>query len=91
MQEPTILYLSILVLVSLLLALAGLYILANFGRMFRGTVRNELLRKNLLVWLAIFTLSAALFPMSGGFYVIVAKHGYDGLLLYQIISTTANT
>ncbi len=91
MQEPTILYLSMLVLISLILALAGLFILANFGRMFRGSIRHEVLRKNVLVWMVIFTLSAALFPMSGGFYVIVAKHGYDGLLLYQIISTTANT
>lgn len=91
MKEPTILFYSILTLCSLVLALAGLYVLAGFGRLFRGRIRNEIVRKNAVAWLAIFCISGALSPMSSGFFLIIAKHGYAGLILYQLISTTLNT
>ncbi|MCX6319244.1 MAG: histidine kinase [Bacteroidetes bacterium] len=91
MQEPTILFYTILIACSLLLALIGLYILAAFSRLFRGRIRNEILRKNVVAWLAIFCISGALSPMSSGFFIIIAKHGYPGLIFYQLVSTTLNT
>ncbi len=43
--------LLILVLISMLMLLVGLYLLANFKRLFRRQIKNELLRKNIVVWL----------------------------------------
>ena len=59
MKEPTILVYIILVSVSLLLALAGLYLLVNFNRLFKGSIKNEILRKNVAAWLIIFCISSA--------------------------------
>lgn len=91
MKEPSILFYTILILCSLVLALVGLFILANFGRLFKGRIKNEILRKNVVAWLAIISIGAAMFPMGGAFFLVVAKHGYLGMVLYQVISTTLNT
>lgn len=91
MKEPTILFYSILILCCLVLAMIGLYLLANFGRLFRGTIRNEVLRKNAVASLVIFCISLALSPMSGSFFFLLNKHGYGGLFFYQLLSTLANT
>jgi two-component system, LytTR family, sensor kinase len=91
MAEPTILSFSLLILFSLIMALAGLFLLANFTSVFRSSIRNEVVRKNVVAWLVIFCISAAMFPMNGGFFYILSVHGYSGLLLFQLISTTANS
>ena len=39
------------------MGLAGLYLLANFNRLFRGTIKNALLRRNVAAWLIIFLLN----------------------------------
>lgn len=91
MAEPTILSFSLLILFSLVMALAGLFLLANFTSVFKGSIKNEIVRKNVVAWLVIFCISAAMFPMNGGFFYILGVHGYGGLLLFQLISTTANS
>jgi two-component system, LytTR family, sensor kinase len=91
MKEPGILFYSILILCSLVLALIGLYLLANFGRLLRGTFKNEVVRKNAIAWLVIFCISLAMSPLNGGFFLLVDKHGIMGMFLYHFISTTANT
>lgn len=91
MAEPGLLFYVILIVSCLLLVSAGAFFLARFNNLFKGSVRNELLRKNILAWLIIFCLSGALSPMSGGFYYIVHKFGWWGMVIGHFISTTANT
>ena len=91
MKEPTTLEYIILIFSCLLFALAGLYILTKFSRLFKQSVRNELLRKNIVAWLAIFCISTAMLPMSGGFFYMLAKWGWWWTVIGQFISTTATT
>ena len=46
MKEPSVFHYTLLVFVSLVFAVAGLYLLANFSRLLRNSIKNELLRKN---------------------------------------------
>ncbi len=91
MKEPTILFYAILILSCLILAVAGLFVLANFGRLFRGSIKNELVRKNVVAWLAIFFISAAMSPMSSGFFYLLYLKGWGTVLLLELISTIADT
>ncbi|MDZ4796288.1 MAG: histidine kinase [Bacteroidota bacterium] len=91
MKEPTILFYAILITTCLLMAMAGLYILANFSRLFRGRIRNEIARKNVVVWLAIFFISGAMSPMSSGFFYLLYLKGWWNVVLLQLVSTTVHT
>lgn len=73
------------------MTVAGLYVLANFGRLFRGSIKNELLRKNVAAWLSIFFISAALSPMSSGFFYLLYLKGWSAVLFWQIVVTTVDT
>jgi two-component system, LytTR family, sensor kinase len=90
MRQPTIFEFIVLIAISLALAIAGLYFLANFTRLFK-VIRNELLRKNMAVWLVIFCISGALSPLSNAFFYILYTHGFWEILLLQLLSTTLNT
>ena len=91
MRQPTIAEYIIIIATALALAVCGLYLLANFGRLFKRSIRNELLRKNVVVWLVIFCIAAAMFPMSSGFFYLLFTAGIGKVLLLHILSTTANT
>lgn len=91
MKGPTILDFGLLIAVSLVFAIAGLYMLANFGRLFRSRIKNELLRKNIVAWMVIFCISIAMLPMSGGFFYMLEKHGWGWAIGSQFISATACT
>lgn len=91
MKEPTLFQYVLLIASCLMLATIGLYLLANFGRLFRGRIRNELLRKNIAAWLIIFCLTTAISPMSGGFFYIIAKYGWIWAFTGQVIGTTLLT
>ena len=67
MKEPGFLGYTILVTVCLLMAFIGLYILVNFSRLFRGGIKNEIIRRNIAAWLVIFFLSAAM-SLNGDFF-----------------------
>lgn len=69
MREPSTLEYVLLIFFSLLFAVAGLYVLTQFSRMFKQSIKNELLRKNVVAWLAILCISNAMVPMSGGFFI----------------------
>jgi two-component system, LytTR family, sensor kinase len=73
------------------MALAGIYLLTKFSTLFKGSISNEWLRKNVIVWLVIFFLSGALSPISGNFFYVLAKYGYKGVIIIQLVATTANT
>jgi sensor histidine kinase YesM len=91
MKGPTTLEYFILVAVCLGFALLGLYMLANFSRLLRSTIKNELLRKNIVAWMVIFCISAGMLPQSGGFFYLLEKYGWGWAIGGHIISTTACT
>lgn len=91
MQEPSILFYSILIIVCLFLVVAGAYLLVRYKSLFRQTVKDEWLRRNLAVWLIIFCLSGALLPISGNFFYLLYKYGWSGVIFGHLISTTTST
>ena len=91
MKGPTLFEYILLITACLLFAGVGLYVLANFGRLLRNTIRHELLRKNILAWIAIFSLSVAMLPMSGSFFYMLEKFGWGWAIMGQLISATACT
>jgi sensor histidine kinase YesM len=91
MRQPTIFEFIILITASLALAIAGLYLIANFSRLFKRSIRNELVRKNVAVWLIILCISLAISPLSNAFIYIIYTHGLGEIILIELISTTAST
>ena len=91
MREPTLLEYILLIVVCLLTAFAGLYLLTQFNRLFKGSIKNELLRKNAAAWVVIFCFSTALMPMNGAFFYMLAKFGWIHSIIGHIASTTITT
>lgn len=90
MKEPGFLFYAIIVTVSILLALAGLFLLANFERLFRG-IRSEVLRRNVVVWLIIFCFVMATTPLSGELFRIMQKYGLVHALIGEACVVTLHT
>ena len=51
-MEPKFIYVAVWILLCTILLIIGLYILANYNSLLRKYIRSELIRKNILVWLA---------------------------------------
>ena len=75
MKEPGILFYAAVIATSIILALVGLYLLANFSRVF-SFIRNELLRKNVAAWLTIFCFIMATTPLNGELLRAILKYGW---------------
>ena len=60
--------LLVLVLFSTLMLFLGMYLLANFNRLFQHSIRNEFLRKNVVVWLIAICIITCLAPTTPNFY-----------------------
>lgn len=91
MREPDFWAHVVLIAVCLVMSLIGLYLLAVFRQLFRGRIKNELLRRNVAAWLVIFFISSGMLPMSGGFFYVVGKFGWCWAIGGQFISTTLVT
>jgi two-component system, LytTR family, sensor kinase len=91
MKEPTTEQFLLIVFCCLCLAGIGLFFLANYGRMFKGRIRNELLRQNVVVFLIIFFLVNSLAPVSGGFAHAINKFGWLGFIGIQAFGTLLYT
>jgi sensor histidine kinase YesM len=91
MREPTAIQYIVLVFCCLVFAVIGLYFLVNFSRLFRGRIRNEPVRKNVVAALVIFFLSLASTPLGGGFYYMLAKFGWWGTLGIEVVVTILYT
>ncbi|HEX2847783.1 MAG TPA: histidine kinase [Chitinophagaceae bacterium] len=91
MKSPTIVEYAILIGSCILFALLGLYLLANFKSIFKNIIRNEWIRRNVLVWLITFSLVVATTPMNGEYFYTVRKYGWTTALLGQMIVVTCNT
>ena len=85
MREPTTIQFILIVLCFLVFAVIGLYFLVNFRRLFRGRIRNEVVRKNAAAWIVIFFLSFATAPLGGGLFYILEKYGLLGFASIEIV------
>ncbi len=91
MSEPSTIQLIIIAICCLGLGIIGLYLLINFNRLFRGVIRNELIRKNVAAFVVIFFLSMAATPISGGMHYMVNKFGWWGSILIEVVTSLAYT
>jgi two-component system, LytTR family, sensor kinase len=91
MKEPSFLNYAVLVTVSLAMGLAGLYLLGNFNRLFRGTIKNAWLRRNAAAWLIIFLLNGSMAPLSGGFFYFLERFGWLGTVGGHFVGTMIAT
>lgn len=78
----------IVILFSTSMLVAGLYLLANFSLLFKRFIKNELLRKNLVVWLVAVCFILALAPTSPGFQKEALSSGVLKYYLVTIIVVT---
>lgn len=85
MREPAFLVYAAMVVGGIILALAGLYLLANYNRLLKRSVRNEWLRKNIVVSLIIFCFTMALSPLGGSFFNSVRQYGLLWALVGQCV------
>jgi sensor histidine kinase YesM len=83
--------LVLLVLFSSIMLVLGLYLLANFKRLFRRQIKNELLRKNIVVWMVAVCLILAVSPSNYEFYQAIAKGTLVKTFLIQIAAVTILT
>ena len=60
--------LAILVLFSTVMLFAGMYLLAKFNRLFKRSIKSELLRKNIVVWMMAVCIITSLAPTTPDFY-----------------------
>jgi two-component system LytT family sensor kinase len=88
MKPPDFTKLVILVLFSSLMLLAGMYLLATFNRLFRRQIKNELLRRNIAVWLIAICLIFAITPTNPELYNSIATHKVLHYFLVQCLAAT---
>jgi len=88
MKSPNFIQLVILVLFSSLMLLAGLYLLAKFNRLFKRHLRNELLRKNIVVWMIAICLIMSVSPITPDFYTAFANHNVFQYFLFECLGIT---
>ncbi|MES1218938.1 MAG: histidine kinase [Bacteroidota bacterium] len=84
-------YLVILVIFSMLMLLAGLYLLAKFNQLFRRQFKNELLRKNIAVWLIAICLAFALLPTNPDLYGAISNQTLPHFFVIEFIAVTVET
>jgi two-component system, LytTR family, sensor kinase len=88
MKEPSFLFLAGVILCSSVMLMIGLFALSRMNHLFTRQIRNQLLRENIVVWIAGICLNLALAPLSGEFYGVVIKHGIWYALGMQLLVGT---
>jgi len=71
--------------------LAGLYLLAKFNRLFRRQFKNELLRKNIVVWLIAICLAFGLLPTNPDLYTAISKHTLPVFFVIELVAVTVES
>src|SRR5437868_905842 len=79
---------AVMVVLCLLFAMIGLYWLVNFKQAFRQSLRNEIVRRNIVAWLVICFLSASLSPLSTGFFIMLETYGWLKVIEAHLLITT---
>ena len=80
--------LVIAVLFSSIMLVTGLYLLANFNRLFRRSIRNELLRENIVVWLAAICCIMTTVPTTPLFYEALTQNKLPVFYLFECCAAT---
>jgi two-component system LytT family sensor kinase len=88
MKEPQFYYLVILVVFSTLMLLAGIYLLTYFHRLFRRHIKNELLRRNLAVWLIAICLVFSVTPTNPDLHSSIASRNLLHFFFVQCFAVT---
>lgn len=88
MKEPNFIVVGLIVFFSSLMLLAGLYLLAKFNSLLRKQIRNELLRKNVVVWLIAVCLILCLTPTRQEFYQDFSSRKVLHYFFLQIAAVT---
>jgi two-component system LytT family sensor kinase len=88
MKEPDINSIVLIVLFSSLTLICGLYLLAKFNSLFRKQLSNELVRKNIVVWMVAVCLILALTPTRQEFYIGLMSHTLFHYFLVQLLAVT---
>jgi sensor histidine kinase YesM len=88
MKEPNIISIVLIVLFSMFTLLCGLYLLAKFNSLFRKQVSNELVRKNIVVWMVAVCLILALTPTRQEFYAGLTSHKLMHYFMLQLLAIT---
>jgi sensor histidine kinase YesM len=69
----------------------GLYLLANFKTLFRRQIKNELLRKNIVVWMIAVSLIMAVSPSNKDYYMAVSHGQLVRAIATQLFAITFAT
>jgi two-component system LytT family sensor kinase len=88
MTEAQYTHLVFFVLFSVVMLLAGMYLLAKFNRLFKRTIKNELLRKNAVVWLVALCITMAVSPTTPDFYNAFSKGKVIQFYVFQCFGAT---
>lgn len=91
MKGPSFTDLILLILFCSLMLMTAMYLLSNFNRLFSRSVKNELLRQNLAVWVVASCFVLAMAPTSGDFYGVMSKKGLLFVIMMEISVATAHT
>src|SRR6266487_3808656 len=91
MNYPNFRFLLLLILFSSLMLVLGLYLLAKFKSLFRRQIKNEILRKNIVVWMIAVCLIMAVSPSNKDYYAAVSHGILVKTILTQITAITMAT
>lgn len=91
MKAPGTLEYILLIAACLVFTGVGLYLLTRFNQLFKGSIRNELLRKNAAAFFIILCISMAMAPLSGGFFFLLEKFGWGWTIASQFIAAATCT
>ena len=80
-----------LILFSSIMLVLGLYLLANFKTLFRRQIKNELIRKNIVVWMIAVCLIMAVSPSNKDYYLALSHGQLARSILTQVIAITFAT
>src|SRR5947207_3390224 len=74
MGHAVFLWFVVIILFSSLMLLAGMYMLAKFNRLFKSSIKSDLLRKNIVVWLIALCIMFSVSPTTHDFDSALEKH-----------------
>jgi two-component system LytT family sensor kinase len=80
--------LVLLVLFSSLMLVLGLYLVTNFNNLFRRSIRNELLRTNIVIWLVSICFVFSLYPTNPEIYQAILTKRWLHVFAVQIVAIT---
>jgi sensor histidine kinase YesM len=88
MQQPQFYIVALIVFLSAMMIVVGLYLLAKFNSLFKRQIKNELLRKNIISWMITMCVFLALTPTSHDFSNVLKGEGLVHYFSLQILCIT---